>query len=306
MNIQNIEKFLQDNPGYLKWGDVRIANKLNVDLEIVSVAKNNVKSGTLSKTTPRILLLDIETSPLLAYTWGMWKQNINLDGIVSDWFMISWAGKWLDQNNAFGDILEPTEVILEDDFRITKSLWKALEIADIVITHNGDKFDIKKINARFIENGMGPVTPYKSIDTLKVARKNFGFTSNKLEALARKFGFEGKHTTGFKLWTDCLKGEPTALLKMFNYNIQDILILEKLYYKLRPWMKSHPNLGLYTIDDEVKCPNCGGVNLLEAGYNTTAISKYQTYRCSECGTISRDRSTMLTREENKKIITQVK
>lgn len=132
------------------------------------------------------------------------------------------------------NVLTPEEVIKEDDSRIVKNLWKLLDEADIVIAHNGKRFDIPKINSRFILNGCPPPSFYKQIDTKEVASRNFGFSSNKLDALAGYFNIRHKDDTDFDLWVRCLKGDKKALQYMEKYNIGDIEILEKVYLKLRP------------------------------------------------------------------------
>jgi hypothetical protein len=312
MTKENIKKFLKEKPGYLKWGLIKLSKMFFTEPTIVEEARNEVyhelnneMNEAFTPGYPNILILDIETAPIKAFVWSLWKQNVYLDAIESDWFMLSWAAKWLN-GDSFGEVLTSTEAQQEDDSRIVKNLWNILEKADIVITHNGDKFDIKKINARFIENNLGPVSPYKSIDTLKVVKKSFGFSSNKLEALARKFGIEGKHDTNFKLWTDCLNGSKKALDTMLKYNIQDVDILELIYIKLRPWIKNHPNINLYLLDDKMKCTNCNSSDLEEVSPSYSSVSKYKSYRCKSCGTILRERKSMLSTEENKLILTQVK
>jgi len=307
MTLENIKEFLVKNPGYQKWGDVRIALKLNADLELVKQAKLEVKNvAQIDEVSgPNILVLDIETAPLMSYTWGIWDQNISLDQIESDFFILCWSGKMLNTGKTYKGIINPMDVADEDDSFIIKELWKLLENSDIVIGHNFKKFDKKKINARFIENGLGPVSPYKVIDTLEVARRNFSFSSNKLEALARKFNIESKHETGFNLWKQCMKGDRESLIKMSLYCDHDVEITEQVFKKLLPWIKDL-NLGLYNINDEVKCPTCGSNKLKESGFHYNSISKYQAYRCEECGHISRDRNSVLTRDENKKIIVSVK
>lgn len=306
MTIKEIKYFLQDNPGYLKWGDVRIALRLNADIDLVKQAKLELKDNdNFTDNGPNILILDIETSPSKAYVWGLWDQNIGLDQLESDFFIITWQAKWLDSEQRFGGLLTSKEILEEDDSAIMKQLWKVLERADIVIGHNFKRFDKKKINSRFIENGLGPVSPYKVVDTLEVVKKNFGFSSNKLEALARKFGFESKHSTDFNLWKNCLKGDKESLIRMALYCEQDVTITEQVFYKLLPWIKDL-NLGLYRVDDEIKCPNCGSINLTESGFHYSSVSKYQSYRCNDCGHISRERHSLLTKEENKNIIVSVK
>ena len=237
------------------------------------------------------MILDIETTPMQAYVWKRWKENISLDQTISEWFMICWSAKWLNDDKAFGDCCTTDEMLAEDDMRICYSLWKVLNEADIVIAHNGNKFDIPKINSRFVVHGFLPPSPYKQIDTLDVAKKNFNFSSNKLDALAGYFNIEHKNPTDFNLWKACMAGDKAALNYMFEYNIKDVEILEKVYLRLRPWIKNHPNLATITMADELVCPVCGKKDIIPipGKYAGTAISQYQVYRCRDCYAVVRGR-----------------
>lgn len=237
----------------------------------------------------KVLILDIETAPLRSYTWGLWKQNVGLSQIISDYYIISWAAKYLGESEVLSDVLTPTEAIYEDDKRIMLSLYKLLDDCDIVIAHNGIKFDIPKINTRFVLHGIMPPSPYKQIDTLLVARNVFGFTSNRLDYLAKFFGYEGKEHTDFSLWEECMIGNQEALDYMLFYNKKDILILEKVYLKLRPHMRNHPNITLYIDEAEMSCPHCGSKHIhpISDKYFMTQAVRYQAYRCDDCKSISR-------------------
>lgn len=254
---------------------------------------------------PNILVIDIETSPISGYVWSLWKQNVNLDQIISNWFMLTWSAKWLYSTNIMSDAITPEEVADENDCRIVDSLLGLLNQADVVIAHNGMAFDVVKINARAIRWGLMPPSPYQQIDTLLIARKQFGFSSNKLEALARMFGIPGKLDTDFKLWAECMKGNQEALNKMELYNRNDVVVLEEVYLKLRPWVKGHINLGLYNDNGKPTCPNCGSTHIHEDGnYYYTPAGRYKTYRC-KCGAISRSRTSDIGPEERKNIVISV-
>ena len=316
MTDNKVLEFLLKKPGYQQWGDVRIANRLNVDLEIVKQAKQDIKNISYKdKSTdikevnlrkPTILILDIETAPMLAYTWGIWKQMITPDSLESNWFMLSWAAKWLGEEEVFGEVIHPDNIQYEYDYELVKKLWYKLEEADIVITHNGDKFDIKKINTRFIKYGLGPVSPYQSIDTLKIVKRKFSFTSNKLDELAKFFRIKGKHSTSFELWRKCMYGDIESLNYMLEYNKQDVVLLEGIYNILLPWINNHPNMGLFILDDYTRCPNCGGSHLTEIKSFKSSIASFKTFRCHGCGALSRERQSQLSKEENKTILTNVK
>lgn len=236
---------------------------------------------------PKILLFDIETAPILADVWGMWKNNVGLNQMHRDWFMLSWAAKWLGKEGIMHDELpsHPNyEKDKEDDKEISKSLWKLFDEADILVAHNGNGFDIPKCNARFLQHKLGPPSPYRKVDTLLEARKYFRFTSNKLEHLGNilKVGKKMKHQ-GHELWTRCIRGDLEAWDTMVKYNRQDIVVLEGVYLKLRPWMQNHPNVGLYVDDEVPSCPKCGGTDLHWRGYAYTAAGRYHRFRCTDCG-----------------------
>ena len=236
-----------------------------------------------SKSFPRILLFDIETSLMKVYVWGLYKQFIPHNNIIDTWFVISWSAKWLYDKKLMSDTVTPKEAVKKDDRRILKSIHALLNKADIVIGHNVDRFDIRKLNWRFISNNMKPPLPYRSIDTLKVARSQFAAPSYKQDYLTKYFALEKKLKTGFKLWIDCMGGDKKALKKMARYNRHDVIGLEEVYLKLRPYIKNHPNLGI--LMDEDVCTNCGSHNIqeTEAVYFTSA-SKFPVFRCSDCKT----------------------
>lgn len=255
------------------------------------------KGGKLPVEKPKhdmkILILDIETAPLKSYVWGIWNVNLghSLGMLESDWFMLTWSAKWLFDTNVMSDKLTPKEVSKEDDKRICKSLWALLEEADVVIAHNAVKFDIKRINTRFLKNGLFPPMPYMVIDTLLHARRRFNITSNKLNYIGKFLGIGEKiDTGGFELWRRCMEGDATALQEMETYNIQDVRLLEDVYLALLPYIKPHPNVALFIDEDIYVCPSCGSKDLKWEGTYATYANTYEAFRCVGCGSIGRSRT----------------
>jgi hypothetical protein len=235
----------------------------------------------------RVLIVDIETAPILGYVWGLWDQNVGLNQIKCDWHILSWSAKWLgDPPNKVMYADQRNAPNIEDDKKLLKPLWKLLDEADVVIWQNGKQFDHKKLNARFILNGMQPPSSYKQIDTLSIAKRHFGFTSNKLEYLSGKLCHKYKKLThkkfpGFELWKECLAGNKEAWSEMEKYNKHDVLALEELYTKLIPWDNT-VNFNLYTEGEENVC-SCGAQAFVKNGFYYTAKGKFQRYLCNECG-----------------------
>lgn len=248
---------------------------------------------------PNILLLDIETAPILAYVWGLWENNVSLSQIKRDWYMLSWAAKWLGEKEVLCDAL-PYHASYqagnrEDDRDIISSLRDLLDAADIVIAHNGNRFDLAKLNAKCLQYGLPPPSPYRKIDTLVEAKRHFKLTSNKLDYIADLLGEGRKIKTDFDLWIGCMEGDEGSWMRMIKYNKRDVVLLEKVYLKMRPWMRTHPNLGVFLEGDKPACPICGGSHLQRRGYVTTNLSRYQRFQCQDCGGWSRGRANDLDR-----------
>lgn len=235
------------------------------------------------KNAPRIALIDIENAPNTSYTWGKWEQNVI--EFEEHWYILSFSVKWLDKKKITTHALpdfQGYEKHKNNDKALVKELWKVFDEADIIIAHNGDRFDIKKANARFAAYDFKPPSPYKSIDTLKVARKHFKFESNKLDDLGqylnvgRKLPHTGKH-----LWLGCMRGDEKSWRTMRRYNAQDVALLERVYLRLRPWMTTHPNLNSYT--KRITCPKCQSPHVQQRGWNVTATGKRARIHCQSCG-----------------------
>jgi len=240
-------------------------------------------------TKPKILLFDIETSPLQIYAWQTYQTNAL--AVIENVKLLSVAWKWLGQKKI--DYVGRPDFTLydtdpSDDYAVVSTLRDLLDEADVVVAHNGDGFDIKRTNARIIVNELDPPSPYVSIDTLKVARRHFKFDSNRLNDLGRELGVGQKLThTGFDLWKRCLDGDLTAWATMKKYNIQDVQLLEDVYLKLRPWIEGHPNMGLHF--EECVCPNCGSTDVQQRGYKYTKTRRYKQFVCKSCKAWSRSR-----------------
>lgn len=230
----------------------------------------------------KLLLLDIETAPNTAYVWGLFKENIPLVRLIDSGHVLCWAAKWVGQDEIIFDSLHKS-----GKKKMLKNVHALLEEADAVIHYYGSRFDIPTLNKEFILAGMAPPAPYKQIDLLTTARRRFKFASNKLDYVAKALGVgeKVKHA-GFEMWVKCMNNDPAAWKDMETYNVQDVVVLERVYEKLLPWIQNHPNVALYNGEADA-CPNCGGKHLQRRGFSFTNAGKYQRFQCNDCGTWSR-------------------
>lgn len=257
------------------------------------------------KSAPKVLIFDIETKPLEGFFWDLFDQNIGLDMITNDWTVLSFSAKWLgspEDEVMYQDTSEEKDP--RNDSKLLKTIHSLLDESDIVITQNGIKFDVPKLNARFVLNGMKPPSSYRHIDTYRIAKRHFKFTSNKLAYMTDKLCTKYKKLdhakySGFKLWSECLKGNQEAWAEMKKYNMYDVLSLEELYYVLRPWDKTI-NFSVFNEELEDRC-SCGSIHIEPKGFVYTNSAKYQRYICEDCGKESRDAQNLLSKEKRKSI-----
>lgn len=256
---------------------------------------------------PKILLFDIETKPLIVYSWNVHDTYISPDDIIEDWSILAWSAKWLGEDEIFYEDLSHVKDKTKDK-QLIKHLWELLDEAQVVVGQNSKKFDEKKVNARFIEHGYKPPSSYKSIDTRQIAKKKFGFTSNALKQLTEKLNEKHRkkdHSEfpGNTLWRECLKDNPRAWAVMKDYNVADVLALEELFNKLHPWDNSL-NPSVYLDNEEQVC-QCGNDHFQRNGYHYTNTSKFQRFKCSECGAETRSRVNLFNKDKRDSIRVKV-
>lgn len=250
----------------------------------------------------KIVTIDIETAPHLAYVWQFWKANIGPAQVKENGYLISFAAKWLGED----DVIY-CENRHDDDKELVARLYQILDEADIVIAHNAKKFDIPSILGRGVIHGFAPPSPFKVIDTLIEAKKTFRFPRNTLAYIADALGCAPKEGhvkfPGFELWKECMKGNDEAWAEMCTYNIQDVLTLEEVYLRMRPYMAQHPNVAVKMEDERTLCPKCGSHHVHFRGYYNTNVGKYRKFQCQSCKGWGRTRYTEYPKDKRKALAT---
>lgn len=249
---------------------------------------------------PKILFIDIETKPLLAQVWQLWDVNVGLNQIQSDWSILSFCAKWKGSEDViYRDLSGQADV--EDDSVLLAELWSLLNEADFVVGQNSKRFDVKKIFARLVLNGYPKPSTFRQIDTLEVAKRQFGFTSNKLEYMTDKLckvykKLPHKLFPGHMLWSECLKGNPLAWAEMKEYNIHDVLSLEELYDIISSWDNTLPNFDVYV--DEILDMS----EWVEDGFHYSNLGKYKRFRNTKTGVQRRSRVNLLSKEKRDQLL----
>lgn len=227
----------------------------------------------------RLLHLDIETAPNLSYTWGLFKQTISLSQLVEPGYTLCWAAKWHGQKD-----IQYASVHHDGAETMVEEAYDLLDQADVVVHYNGKKFDVPTLQREFVLRGYSPPKPFVQVDLIQTVRQKFRFASNKLDFVAQQLGLgaKSKHA-GMELWRDCMAGCPKAWATMKRYNRQDVVLTEKLYNHLLPWISNHPNQGHFVEGDQLVCPNCSSTHLQSRGVRRTKTRTYRQYKCQGCG-----------------------
>jgi predicted RNA-binding Zn-ribbon protein involved in translation (DUF1610 family) len=250
---------------------------------------------------PKILFIDIETAPINALVWGIWDQTVGLSQIKEDWFILAYAARFMGEDKVYY-LDQRYATSMSDDLQIITAIHYLLEQADIVIGHNVDKFDLKKINARILYHDFQPPKKYRSIDTLKIAKKYFALTSNKLEWLAKFLKLNVQKLThrkfqGQELWNECLNRNFEAWEEMEHYNKMDVFVLEEVYRKLIPW---HNSINFSIFEEENTC-SCGHKEFAPVGQKITNAGKFMVFKCNSCGSETVGRDNLLNKDIKKSL-----
>ena|SRR3990167_1295945 len=230
----------------------------------------------------KILVLDIETRPALAYVWRLFDENVSLEQLVYPSETISVGAKWYGTPKMFySDVRyrRGLEVNPNDRVRMLAMAHDLWSRADAIVTFNGDKFDLQKLMGEFVRAGLEPPPPVASIDVRKTTSA-MGFTSGRLAHVGPLLGCGDKiDTGGFKLWAEYLAGSAEARAAMKKYNLQDVNLLENVYTKVRPYIKTHPYVG----DKAEQCPVCNSTNIQQRGVRRTRTFRIIRIHCQDCG-----------------------
>ena len=226
----------------------------------------------------KILALDIETTPLVTYTWGLWNQNIGINQIEEPSRVMCFAARWLGEPKRSIRFFSEFHHGHED---MVEAAWELVDEADALLTWNGISFDEKHLNREFLLADLGPPSPVFSIDMMAQVKRRFRFDSNKLDWVSDQLRAGRKlNHAGFQLWLRCMAGDEKAWREMQRYNEQDVHLLIEDFDRLSPWLRL-PNQNLFEALGGCPTPGCTGTPVKQ-GFRRNQTGTFQRYRCREC------------------------
>lgn len=267
----------------------------DIEIEKLGLSRNLRNRYRLSKEQEKTLLkmredqhqikrlfFDIETSPMIAYTWRTgWNITLGTENIIEDWKIICISYKWEGENKVHTLDWGKEKC----DKNLLEEFIKIANTADEMVAHNGDRFDLKKIRTRCIYHRIPMFPNYKTLDTLKKAKSGFNFNSNKLDYIAKFLGVGAKlEHEGFNMWVKCMQGDKEALKKMIEYCEMDIIVLEDVFSTMQNYVKPNTHAGVLGNNLKYSCPNCGSEKVELLKNNVTAMGTIKRLMsCNSCG-----------------------
>lgn len=235
----------------------------------------------------QILFFDIENGPMTTFNWKTRADYIGHYMVKEPNYMLVWGARWRGQKRIHQGVVTPTEARNGDDRRIIEDLANLIREADMVIGHNVDKHDLAITRGRVLVHGLEPLPPTRSIDTLKIAKRDFGLHYNGMEPLCELAGIETGKKIGMARWRKALAGDKASLDALKEYNKGDVIASEKLF----DWMLPHAQRISRLVDGPgFSCPFCGNSTLIKRGFYRTQVSTFQRWQCTTCNKYSRSKS----------------
>lgn len=262
----------------------------------------------MSKSKSKILVLDIENSQMIISgfpTYNLWDiKHIDPMYIEHDWYLTCAAWLWVDAENgtysrSYGvstlDDPKAYKKNFRDDLVVTKKLHEVIQEADLIIGHNSNAFDLKKINQKIIDYQLPTLDYPPTVDTLLVNRKYGKASSNSLAHLCRHYGISQKMALPKGVMHAADRGCAKSMKKLITYNKQDIVSTAQLYLRLLPYIKNHPDIRRIMGDinspregeTTMQCGTCGSKDVHKNGIRVTKTGKYNRYLCKACGSSTR-------------------
>lgn len=233
-------------------------------------------------TSNRVVCLDIEISPREVYVWSGRNYEVDVIEEIKPWSMLCFSWQWMPGktkvfSQRMGKKYKPGKL---DDREVVQKLQQLLNEADVVLTHNGKKFDIKKFNSRCLFHKIKPPSSFHQIDTYQLFKGNFAEDSNKLQEIAEKYGLGSKvKHGGFPLWKACMRGDEKAWKLMEKYNRRDVDLTVAAYNLIKVWIDRKKPLW----DSRMPCPECKSYNTTKHKRRWVGKKEYIQRQCQDCG-----------------------
>lgn len=234
----------------------------------------------MKTSDPKVLVYDIETTPVLAWIWRCGEQYVRHPQLHEDYNqtkIICITYRWMHQKKAKALVYD---IKKQCDKKILVEFSKLVGKADVVLGKNSARFDDKHINFRLFQNKLDPIPDWskKCDDLERWMRRTFNMQSFALDYFAKLTTGAGKNDMCMQDWIDIvLHKDRKKLKKMVDYGLKDADDTAELIERVQPYVKPKYNMAQHYGD--IRCTNCGSKNIHKNGIRAGR----QNYYCKEHG-----------------------
>ena len=243
----------------------------------------------------RILILDVERlDGISAQHWwdrgDLKNRYIHHETVIREPRTTIACAKWYDEP----DVIRLAEWDEGGRGQFLKRIHALLSEADIVVGHNIDRADIPWLKGDLFVPRIGhphrpklkPLPPFKTVDTLKILRREFGSGApfKSLDAFLKIVGHPGK-TDKYdrEAMERAVNGSTEDRVRETEYCAGDVLATQYLYDWARPHIKNHPALFVDGQSRLDTCHACGHETRPIARRYVANVLTYTMQRCVNCG-----------------------
>jgi hypothetical protein len=242
----------------------------------------------------RILILDVErVSGVSEQQWwdrgDLKNRYIHHETVVREPRTTIVCAKWYDSP----DVMRFAEWDKGGRGPFLREVHSLMGMADIIVGHNLDGADVPWLKGDFYFPKIGhkhrpslpPLPPFKTVDTLKVARQfRTGVQFKSLDALCQIIGIPAK-TDAYdrEAMNRAVAGSVEDRERLTEYCAGDVIATQGLYDALRPHIKNHPALFVDGQSRLDTCRACGGETKPIAKRFIADVFTYSMQRCVACG-----------------------
>ena len=241
----------------------------------------------------KILILDVERLPGISrqYWWDrgdLKNRYIHYETVERQPRTTIVCAKWHDSP----DVIELAEWDKGGRKKFLRNVHHLMSQADIIVGHNIDNADIPWLAGDlYIEANLPPLPPIKTVDTLKILRRQFksGAPFKSLDAFCQIVGIPAKSDRYDREAMERAVAEKSIpdRDRLLAYCVGDVLATQGLYDYLRPFITNHPALFVDGKDKLTVCNRCGNDTEPIPRRYVANIMSYSMRRCTSCLAYSR-------------------
>jgi uncharacterized protein YprB with RNaseH-like and TPR domain len=126
-----------------------------------------------------------------------------------------------------------------EDLQIVRETAELLSEHDVIVAHNGTRFDIPFLRTRMLKHKLPRLPDIKQVDPCSILFRKFRMRSNSLASAIDFLGLRDKKTPlSMQTWVQAtMNGSHNAMDKIVQHCVQDVKALEGVFNAVKPYVR---------------------------------------------------------------------